>query len=119
MAAKQWVPVGAHRRRHDVHSIAQTASGPLTTVRLNLSIAQCRYDWAQNAERHLHPLLGLANLYSERALIETLSAANRCTLSLGELRQEYPDELVPESVSWLSQPARQRQQSNVIRQPRF
>ena len=37
----------------------------------------------------------LANLYSRRALEETLNIANHCAFSLDELRYEYPDELVP------------------------
>ncbi|CAB3743944.1 Error-prone DNA polymerase [Paraburkholderia sediminicola] len=67
----------------------------LTAIRVGRPVAECGYDLAPNAERHLRSRLRLANLYPQRALEETLRIARLCTFSLDELRYEYPDELVP------------------------
>ncbi|KAE8756734.1 DNA polymerase III subunit alpha [Paraburkholderia madseniana] len=67
----------------------------LTAIRVGRPVAECGYDLAPNAERHLRSRLRLANLYSQRTLEETLRIARLCTFSLDELRYEYPDELVP------------------------
>jgi error-prone DNA polymerase len=67
----------------------------LCAIRLGKAVGECGYALAQNAEQHLRARLRLANLYGPAALAETLRIAARCTFSLGELRYEYPDELVP------------------------
>ena len=67
----------------------------LCAIRLNTPVAECGYELAQNAVQHLRARLRLANLYSPEALAETLRIARLCSFSLGQLRYEYPDELVP------------------------
>jgi error-prone DNA polymerase len=67
----------------------------LTAIRLRKPIAECGFDLAPNAEQHLRSRLRLGNLYPPATLAETLNIADLCTFSLGELRYEYPDELVP------------------------
>ncbi|MDD1493931.1 error-prone DNA polymerase [Burkholderia stagnalis] len=67
----------------------------LTAIRLGRPVAECGYDLAPNAERHLRSRLRLANLYPAGALEETVRVAQRCTFSLDDLKYEYPDELVP------------------------
>lgn len=68
----------------------------LTAIRCGVSIADCGFQLAPNAEQHLRSRLRLANLYPQYALDETIRLANRCMFSLNELRYEYPEELVPE-----------------------
>lgn len=109
-----------HRSRDDLHraaldAAAQAAALPqvavgqvqmhvrsrkplhdtLTAIRLGRPVAQCGYELAANAERHLRSRLRLAGLYPPAALAQTLEIARRCTFSLKELRYEYPDEIVP------------------------
>ena len=67
----------------------------LTAVRHKLPLAQCGARLFANAERYLRPLYRLARIYPPELLAETLAIAERCTFSLGELRYEYPEEVVP------------------------
>ncbi len=67
----------------------------LCAVRVGKPVAECGYALAQNAEQHLRSRLRLANLYPPQALAETLNIARQCRFNLGELRYEYPHELVP------------------------
>ncbi|NGZ84261.1 error-prone DNA polymerase [Duganella aceris] len=67
----------------------------LTAVRIGKAVGECGYALSQNAEQHLRPRLRLANLYPPAALAETISIVQRCTFNLGQLRYEYPKELVP------------------------
>jgi len=67
----------------------------LAAIRTGRSVAQCGYELAANAERHLRTRLRLANLYPPQALAQTVVVARRCAFSLDELRYEYPDEIVP------------------------
>ncbi|KAF1051760.1 MAG: Error-prone DNA polymerase [Stenotrophomonas maltophilia] len=57
-----------------------------------------------NGERHLRPREVLAELYPADLLEESLRIAARCNFDLGQLKYEYPRELVPEGHtprSWL------------------
>ncbi|MEJ2896474.1 error-prone DNA polymerase [Bordetella avium] len=67
----------------------------LAAIRSGRSVAECGYDLAANAERHLRSRLRLAGLYPASALHQTLAIAERCTFSLDEICYEYPDEIVP------------------------
>jgi len=67
----------------------------LTSIRLGRPVAECGYDLAPNAERHLRSRFRLANVYPAGALEESERVARLCTFSLDELKYEYPDELVP------------------------
>ncbi|SAI55108.1 DNA polymerase III subunit alpha [Bordetella ansorpii] len=67
----------------------------LTAIRLGRPVAECGYDLAANAERHLRSRLRLANQYPPEALAQTLAVMQRCRFSLDELRYQYPDEIVP------------------------
>lgn len=68
----------------------------LTAIRSGRSVAQCGYDLAANAERHLRSRLRLAGLYPAEALAQTQVIAQRCDFCLDEIRYEYPDEIVPQ-----------------------
>jgi error-prone DNA polymerase len=76
----------------------------LTAIRLHAPVRACGHALHPNAERHLRLRMRLAQLYPPGLLSETVAIAERCHLSLGELRYEYPEELVPEGEtpsSWL------------------
>ena len=52
-----------------------------------------------NAEAYLKPLRDIDILYPDELLHETLSLAQRCHFSLNELKYQYPQELVPNSLT--------------------
>jgi error-prone DNA polymerase len=67
----------------------------LTAIRLGVPVADAGQALFPNAERHLRRRVRLAQIYPQALLEETLRVAERCNFSLGELRYEYPEELVP------------------------
>jgi error-prone DNA polymerase len=67
----------------------------LTAVRLGTTVEAAGEALAQNREAYLHSRADLARFYPPDLLAETLRIADACRFSLGELRYEYPDELVP------------------------
>ncbi len=76
----------------------------LTAVRHRVPIAEAGALIFRNGERHLRRRDVLAAIYPEDLLQESVRIAGRCTFQMGELRYEYPTELVPEShtpTSWL------------------
>jgi len=76
----------------------------LTAIRLNTPLQRLGTRLFPNGERHLRSRERLARLYPPELLRETVRIAERCHFSLGELRYEYPRELVPEEhtpISWL------------------
>jgi error-prone DNA polymerase len=76
----------------------------MTAVRQHCSMSEAgRYLFA-NGERHLRPLAQLSELYPPELLAESLVIAERCQFDLGELKYQYPRELVPaghSAASWL------------------
>jgi error-prone DNA polymerase len=78
----------------------------LTSIRLGVPVSQAGFRLQGNAERHLRSLNKLRRLYTAEMLAETLRIAERCRFDLGELRYEYPAELVPSGKNagqWLAQ----------------
>ncbi|XXE08321.1 error-prone DNA polymerase [Pseudomonas sp. Z1-29] len=76
----------------------------MTAIRHHVTVAEAGQRLHPNGERHLRSLQALADLYPHALLDETLEIARRCTFDLGQLRYEYPRELVPEGhdpASWL------------------
>ena len=71
----------------------------LTAIRLGKTVDKLGIDLDQNRERHLRTLDGLAAIYPQEMLEETLTVADQCTFSLDELRYEYPRELVPAGLT--------------------
>jgi error-prone DNA polymerase len=67
----------------------------LAATRLNRPMADCGWQLEPNAEQHLRSRARLAALYDPAWLAQTVVLAARCTFSLGELKYEYPQELVP------------------------
>ncbi|UVM74588.1 error-prone DNA polymerase [Pseudomonas alvandae] len=76
----------------------------MTAIRHHVTVAEAGLRLHPNGERHLRSLEALAGLYPRALLDETVEIARRCTFDLGQLRYEYPRELVPEGhdpTSWL------------------
>ncbi|MPQ68038.1 MULTISPECIES: error-prone DNA polymerase [unclassified Pseudomonas] len=76
----------------------------MTAIRLNTRVADAGQQLHANGERHLRSLEALREIYPTSLLAETQVIARRCTFDLGQLRYQYPRELVPEGqtpTSWL------------------
>jgi error-prone DNA polymerase len=67
----------------------------LTAIRLNVPVAAAGGQLYPNGERYLRERARLARLYPPALLAATVELAQQCNFSLGELRYEYPRELVP------------------------
>ncbi len=68
----------------------------LTATRLKRTVADCGRELPANAEQHLRSRSRLAALYADEWLANTVALAARCSFSLGELKYEYPKEIVPD-----------------------
>ncbi len=71
----------------------------MTALRVHKPVAECGHALFPNGERHLRSRLRLSMVYPADMLAETLQIAQRCTFDLGDLRYEYPDELVPDGMT--------------------
>ncbi|RJG11146.1 error-prone DNA polymerase [Pseudomonas cavernicola] len=91
----------------DVHMHARgrrALQDTMTSIRHHCTVAEAGYRLFANGERHLRSRELLAELYPPELLAESLHIAQRCTFDLGQLRYQYPHELVPEGhtpTSWL------------------
>ncbi len=91
----------------DVHMHARgrrALQDTMTAIRHHLPVADAGLRLHPNGERHLRNLDVLQALYPPALLAETLNIARRCTFDLGQLRYQYPRELVPQghsASSWL------------------
>ncbi|MGE3832705.1 MAG: error-prone DNA polymerase, partial [Parvibaculaceae bacterium] len=70
----------------------------LTCIREKCTIAEAGLRLAVNAERHIKSADEMRRLFADypQAIANTLAIAQACTFSLDELKNEYPDEPVPE-----------------------
>ncbi|WP_175648942.1 error-prone DNA polymerase [Pseudomonas sp. C9] len=76
----------------------------MTAIRHHLPVAEAGLRLHPNGERHVRSLDVLQSIYPPALLDETLTIARRCTFDLGQLRYQYPRELVPQghsAASWL------------------
>jgi len=76
----------------------------LCATRIGKPVAECGYALEPNAEQHLRARGRLAALYAPEWLENTMAIAAQCCFSLGELKYEYPQEIVPVGetpASWL------------------
>ncbi len=76
----------------------------LAATRHRCTVAEAGLRLESNGEAHLRSRARLAELYEPAWLQASVDWAARCTFSLGELRYEYPAELVPTGhtpASWL------------------
>jgi error-prone DNA polymerase len=71
----------------------------LTAIRHGCTLESAGARLFPNGERHLRPLRTLARLYPPELLAASLAIAERCQFDLGQLRYEYPAELVPAGSS--------------------
>ena len=91
----------------DVHMHARgrrALQDTMTAIRHHLPVADAGLRLHPNGERHLRSLDVLQALYPPDLLAQTLVIARRCTFDLGQLRYQYPRELVPQghsATSWL------------------
>jgi len=104
LGARSGLPLVAAGDVHMHRRSRQPLQDTLTAIRLGKTVAQCGLDLHPNGERHLRLRARLAQIYPPELLAETVAIAERCSFSLGELRYEYPEELVPQGhtpSSWL------------------
>ncbi len=83
---------------------AKALQDVLTATRLRRTVAECGHALAPNAEAHLRGRARLQSLYEPEWLAETVAIAGLCRFSLGELKYEYPQEIVPDGytpTTWL------------------
>ncbi|MDH4553966.1 error-prone DNA polymerase [Pseudomonas sp. BN417] len=76
----------------------------MTAVRHHCTVAEAGQRLFPNGERHLRRCEVLAGIYPAELLAESVRIARRCSFHLGELKYQYPHELVPEGhspSSWL------------------
>ncbi|VVO28819.1 Error-prone DNA polymerase [Pseudomonas fluorescens] len=91
----------------DVHMHARgrrALQDTMTAIRHHLRVDEAGQRLHPNGERHLRSLEALQALYPPQLLEEAARLARRCTFDLGQLRYQYPRELVPEgqtAASWL------------------
>jgi error-prone DNA polymerase len=93
----------------DVHMHARgrrALQDAMTAIRHHTTVAEAGARLFPNGERHLRALPAMAGLYPTELLAESVRIAQRCTFDLGQLRYQYPHELVPAghtATSWLRQ----------------
>ncbi len=78
----------------------------LTAIRHRVPIAEAGALIFRNGERHLRRRDALADIYPEALMQESVRIAERCAFKMGELKYDYPTELVPQGhtpTSWLRQ----------------
>ena len=91
----------------DVHMHARgrrALQDVMTAIRHHVTVAEAGYRLFPNGEHHLRPLRTLAELYPPALLAESARIAECCAFDLGQLRYQYPHELVPDgqtATSWL------------------
>mgnify|MGYP001267545811 CR=1 FL=1 len=91
----------------DVHMHARgrrALQDTLTAIRHHCTLEEAGHRLFPNGERHLRPLQQLAQIYPPALLQATVEIARRCRFDLGDLKYQYPNELVPADhtpSSWL------------------
>ena len=76
----------------------------MSAIRHHTTVAAAGQHLFANGERHLRPLAQLAELYPPSLLACTQELAGLCKFDLGQLRYQYPHEVVPEGqtpTTWL------------------
>ncbi|HRH78198.1 MAG TPA: PHP domain-containing protein, partial [Cellvibrionaceae bacterium] len=71
----------------------------LTAIRHNTAIQLMGTRLNSNAEAYLKPIAKIAQLYPQALIAQTCVIADRCQFSLHELRYQYPQELVPKTLT--------------------
>ncbi|GLP96172.1 error-prone DNA polymerase [Paraferrimonas sedimenticola] len=84
---------------HMHHNQCQPLQDVLTCIRHGTSIDLAGSLLHPNRERYLKSLSALAKRFPQDWLETSVSIANQCNFELGDLRYEYPSELVPEGMN--------------------
>ena len=73
----------------------------LTCIREKCTLAEAGFRLQANEERHLKPAGDMARLFAAypEALMRTIEIAETCDFSLGQLKNEYPNEPIPPGKS--------------------
>ena len=71
----------------------------VSAIRENITLPEMGMRLQSNGEAYLKSLIQLQKLYPEALLEQTGVIADLCTFSMHELRYQYPQELVPKSVT--------------------
>jgi error-prone DNA polymerase len=68
----------------------------VTCIRHGCQINEAGYRLQKNAERHLKPAAEMRRLFKEyeSAVDRSVAIAERCTFSMGDLKYEYPEEVI-------------------------
>lgn len=91
----------------DVHMHARgrrALQDTITAIRYHVPVAEAGHRLYPNGERHLRSIPALAEIYPPELLTESVRIAQRCTFQLGDLRYQYPHEVVPADTTptaWL------------------
>ena len=91
----------------DVHMHARNrriVQDTLTAIRHRCKVSEAGAHLFPNGERHLRTRLALSAIHPTALMEESLRIAERCSFDLGQLKYNYPRELVPEgytATSWL------------------
>jgi error-prone DNA polymerase len=95
LSADSGLPVAAAGDVHMHLRSRRRLQDALTAIRLGTTVADCGQALFPNGERHLRLRSRLAQIYPAAWLEETVRIADRCGSFLGDLRYEYPEEIVP------------------------
>jgi error-prone DNA polymerase len=73
----------------------------LTAIRLGKPVDQVIEFLQPNAERHLRPFGNIETIYAgmPEAIERTIEIADQCVFKLGDLKYEYPEEVVPAGLT--------------------
>ncbi len=67
----------------------------VTAIRLNSTVQILGKKLSPNAEKYLKPIPELTKQYPIELLLETLNVASLCNVDMGDLKYQYPKELIP------------------------
>ena len=95
LAGQLGIPAVASGDVHMHERRRRALQDTLTAIRLKTTVARAGHALYPNGERSLRTLARLTEIYPRALLDETLEIAGRCHFALGEIRYEYPDEVVP------------------------
>ncbi|MDC8012286.1 error-prone DNA polymerase [Tahibacter sp. BL] len=122
--ARAWIGVELHRGADDTarldawqalgarHQLPLVAAGDahmhvrrrralqdvMTAIRIGTTVANAGAALHPNGERHLRRIEQLRAIYPEELIARSVAIAARCTFRLGDIRYEYPHEVVPAGI---------------------
>ncbi|TNE75975.1 MAG: PHP domain-containing protein, partial [Gammaproteobacteria bacterium] len=96
LASELQCPVTAMGEVHMHSRERQPLQDVLTALRHHTNLENAGHCLFQNGERYLRPVPVLQRLFPDAWIQESIAIADQCTFTPGELRYEYPADLVPE-----------------------